>query len=268
MSSEEMLCLSKQINRSSLLPPHRIARSHLDPRSRTTKTSAPRKNLSQLPFGDKDFPGFQSEVAQKIHSGEMPFACSVCGKSFSQLSRLKSHERIHLGEKHFATFFCDQRFPRGFLAALPSEEPRKNPYWGKPFASSFCDQRFSQGSSPKRHEKFHPGEMPLAFSRHEKIRRGDPYWEKPFARSSFSQSQLPHLKNHEKIRTGEKPFASSFCDQRFPRFQSEEVTKKSIPGKCLSLFCTGNRIITGNRISTGNRIICTGDSLTYCPGCG
>ncbi|CAG0901534.1 unnamed protein product [Cyprideis torosa] len=46
----------------------------------------------------------------------------------------------------------------------------------------------------------------------------------------------------------------------FLLFQSEEVTKKSIPGKCLSLFCTGNRIITGNRISTGNRIICTGGS--------
>ena len=45
-----------------------------------------------------------------FHTGDEPFSCSTCNKSYSQLGNLNVHKRTHTGEKPFICPKCDMRF--------------------------------------------------------------------------------------------------------------------------------------------------------------
>ena len=38
---------------------------------------------------------------EKIHTGEEPFRCTECDKSYSRFDALKSHKLVHTSEKSF-----------------------------------------------------------------------------------------------------------------------------------------------------------------------
>ena len=94
----------------------------------------------------------------QVHTGERPYSCKICSRSFSHSTALKLHLRMHTGEKPHTCKLCKKSF-----AQLPHLKKHMLCVHNtdKPYYCETCKEFFKIKTEYQEHvEKTHPDDIP------------------------------------------------------------------------------------------------------------
>lgn len=143
----------------------------------------------------------------RVHTGERPYKCETCGKSFAASCNLSVHIRVHTGEKPYKCDTCDKRFTIKNNLIKHTKLHSDNEKVRKPHKCKMCRLRFASVSYLRRHVQYVCAYVDTKDG-HEKDRHECTVCESVLS-STYS------LKVHMRIHTGERPYKCGKCDMTF-----------------------------------------------------
>uniref|UniRef100_A0A7S3YZ88 C2H2-type domain-containing protein n=1 Tax=Lotharella globosa TaxID=91324 RepID=A0A7S3YZ88_9EUKA len=181
---------------------------------------------------------------QALHSYGKSHVCEICGKRFSTLGSLTSHKGVHSDKKDFKCKICGKEFR---IKWNLETHLLCHAGW-KPYECTQCKARFRQMNGLVMHQRIHEGLRPYECEECGRLFRVDSYLrihrrthtkERPFECTQCTKkfTQREALNRHIRTHTGEKPYNCSECGRRF-NVRSSLIRHLRIHGEFTIHNCT------------------------------